>query len=541
MKTVFENPLLNRYIRSRLRWRKSIFWYALVLIGCAFAVSIVIVTETQRMGLELRDGARAALVPLVIIQGILLLFMGTGAVATGITKEKVEDVLDYQRMTPMRPLSNILGYLVGLPIREYVLFGLTLPFLLFVVIAGALNPLQIGIFYLVLLLSALLYHATGLAAGLVSRQWRWSGRVAQVLVVVLYFILPQFSHVGIVSFEYLTVRPVFADTIYPLLRELHEGVRVQSEGTAMGRLAGQPVPFYTLRLSGTLYSILLQGGFLILLLSMSLRKWLHPEGPSMSKKTAAVVFGSVVTLTLGNLWPLMTGDPGRLEVFLRGEGLIDEESLYVALPMVLGFLLLFVGVFLLHIVATNEARFRRGQIRMRRWGWRRLPRVRDEASALWVTGLFSVIVSGVLSLMFPLLSASYPPDPGSGVELGKQWLLVFGIGLVYFQFTAIREWLGEERLYLWLLLFWGSPLLVAIILGAAQDQFGNAALWLTGLSPLSLLPLGSLSLRETLIMEEAAGILNFSSGRNFAFFAQTVITAVLLVQRWRIFGRLRSI
>ena len=62
---------------------------------------------------------------------IILMGLGTGQVASGLARERLEQLVDYQRMTPMTPTAKILGYLFGLPIREYFLFALTLPFLAF--------------------------------------------------------------------------------------------------------------------------------------------------------------------------------------------------------------------------------------------------------------------------------------------------------------------------------------------------------------------------------------------------------------------------
>ena len=44
------------------------------------------------------------------------------------TAEEDEGVMDYQRLVPMSPISKVIGYLLGLPVREWILFLVTLPF-----------------------------------------------------------------------------------------------------------------------------------------------------------------------------------------------------------------------------------------------------------------------------------------------------------------------------------------------------------------------------------------------------------------------------
>ena len=74
------------------------------------------------------DAARTGIIPLLVFQGIILFILGTAQVAGGMTAERDEGVIDYQRLIPMSPLSKVLGYLFGLPVREYVMFLATLPF-----------------------------------------------------------------------------------------------------------------------------------------------------------------------------------------------------------------------------------------------------------------------------------------------------------------------------------------------------------------------------------------------------------------------------
>lgn len=138
---LWANPILKRYCRSRLRKKHLIPWSLIVFIVTLFIVFLLF-TISQRVGsLSWTEGARVAVVPLVILQMFLLMFLGTGAVAAGIARESIDGMIDYQRLTPMTPLAKILGYLFGLPIREYVLTGITMPFVIYCAYCGGI-PLE---------------------------------------------------------------------------------------------------------------------------------------------------------------------------------------------------------------------------------------------------------------------------------------------------------------------------------------------------------------------------------------------------------------
>ena len=64
------------------------------------------------------------------------MFLGTGRVASITAEERESGLLDYQRMTPMNPFSKIIGYIFGIPAREYYMFFFTLPFLAHAVLVG---------------------------------------------------------------------------------------------------------------------------------------------------------------------------------------------------------------------------------------------------------------------------------------------------------------------------------------------------------------------------------------------------------------------
>ncbi|HLF09636.1 MAG TPA: hypothetical protein VJA26_00345, partial [Gammaproteobacteria bacterium] len=167
---IWRNPAFLRFWRSRLRLRKAIFWYLLTLIITTFVVSIIYIGRTNAFTPP-QNAARGLWIPLLIIQGLILMVKGTGSVSAGLIQDKIDETLDYQRLTPVTPIRNLVGYLFGLPVLEYVMFALTLPHLIFIVVVGRIPFGTLLSVYLAFFVCAILYHTTAIAAGMVMRRW----------------------------------------------------------------------------------------------------------------------------------------------------------------------------------------------------------------------------------------------------------------------------------------------------------------------------------------------------------------------------------
>jgi hypothetical protein len=104
-----------------------LWWIIMTLIFTAFVFFTSHWAGMDQLDLSRAASARLPVIPLLIMQSFILFFLGTGAVASGMTAEEDEGVMDYQRLVPMSPISKVMGYLLGLPVREWILFLVTLP------------------------------------------------------------------------------------------------------------------------------------------------------------------------------------------------------------------------------------------------------------------------------------------------------------------------------------------------------------------------------------------------------------------------------
>ena len=95
------NPIFRRYVRSRLRPRR---WASASHHPDARGISLFQLPHLRALPgdlPEIADAERAPLMPLLVLQALILFFLGTGQVAGGITGEADEGMLDYQRLTPL--------------------------------------------------------------------------------------------------------------------------------------------------------------------------------------------------------------------------------------------------------------------------------------------------------------------------------------------------------------------------------------------------------------------------------------------------------
>ena len=520
---LWKNPIFIRFCRSELRFKKAIFWYLLTLIVTAFTVAIIYAPQVYR-GHDAVSAARQAFVPILIIQGVILLFMGTGSVASGITREKVDNVLNYQRLTPLPVHDKVLGYLFGLPVRHYVMFGITLPFTAFVLIVGRIPPSAFIPYYLIFFSSTLLYHFTGMVAGMISRKWRWSARISQGLIILLYFVLPNLSHLGLVFLEFLTVRPAFVEHIFPLVGP-HSNFRMEG----IGLLAGKTVPIFTITISGTIFTFMIQAGLITLFAAIVARKWKADTVPSISKLMAFITFTVFSVMSLGNLWPNLTRSENALDI-LKTSGDIGTEIALVALPLTLALTTTTLAFILMISALPDPLQYRLRQIRARRMEWEHLPRWADDANGYLLTSLLFLVQLILLTIVLITMDSSGYFDQSANKPVFGAFIIL-AVGLTLFYFQGLKENFGGGRIAFFILIGWAIPILAAILIIAIDQSRGETALLVAALSPVTLIPLSATQLVDPANYNDNAIIIQRALAVGLLF--MTAMNAWLHWRLWR--------
>ncbi len=535
---LYKNPILLRYARSRLRWSSIAAALIVTLVISAFTFAIS-VNAAARIPSE--EGVnsivtqyRVAFLPLFVIQIVIMMFIGTGSVASGITQEYDDGMVDYQRLSPMSPLSKIVGYLFGLSIREWFLFGLTAIFTGFIVIRGEIPLEVVWKVYSVFFLSIILYHLMALVVVHSMKRKRMAGKVIQLLVVVLYFIFPLLSQFGLVFFEYLTVRPILKENFLEYLPE-KVGMRrlLDLDGSSSS------VPFFEHTFNAWSFSILLMSSLTISFLFMLARKWKDVTSHLMSKPFALVFFGFFMFFLIGNTLPIAKeGNMSISRSFMQmsiktiednrdihTEGSdkwnIENEklkkqinkisnvnpSIDAALAQaVFGLVCVIFACLVVYIVTPQKEKYLLGLRRSKNLKKKGIPIHWDESLGLLTTCIVVLMMTAPLYIFSSTLYKA-PTMPDSIRQVLPFIPVVCAYAaLVVMVFYLVYEAWENKGLFLLILFVWILPIMVATVLGVRLGNwFGtdwSSLVWVSSVSPIAAYEFG-MNAKSSLPFREA--------------------------------------
>lgn len=512
------NPLILKGIRENLRLKHLVAAGLFSLIVCSTLYLTAYLNGSE--GKWDRDpitndwvksesspvnGARNAFTFLLALQGFYLMFLGTGRVASITAEERESGLLDYQRMTPMNPLSKIAGYIFGIPAREYYMFFFTLPFLGHAILVGKLPLANIIQLYSVFFCSVILYHLTAHAVGLVVPKPRAASWVSRIVVLGLYVVLPGLGQAGISFLSFLTILPTYFGKILPILQR--EGIEQISRMDYKSNFVEfwQDVPFFDLTISPTTFTFLMQGLLILTLLVTGYRKWKNQSLPALSKASAFVIFFIFQFLLLGCLWTF----------FDKGEasGLIGQEfsanSFKGREDNMIGGLILVISIFfslsllfilcLVNICCPNRHLYLKGIQRVAKFNLPRIPRTADESSGLGIVLILGLITLFTYSALINLaLNSDFWALGSSFLSLCIIPAATLFLTICYLQ--ASREQWFNLGFWGFIGLSWITPLLASLVLGVGwgEENIG-VILKLLAINPLSIIPLHWISENSEMI------------------------------------------
>lgn len=438
---LFDNPILVKHLRARLRRQQLLPWCIIVLVLAAcIAGSGLAHTRATETAEEVSNAYAFALIWLLVLQGAILFLIGAAQVAGSVMQARESGLIDFHRVSPQSPVALSLGFLLGAPVREYLLFACVMPFsLLIVLIDGDLA--RIGgllLAWLAMLAASLFFNAAALFFGLVLPKGRGVGALIVVLVIALHlgFMVSPFI-------SFLTVVPAIAAHLLASFDEIQSG---------MPLFFGLPLPAV---LIGLLHQLPLAG----FLFAAAARKMRREPAFAFSRKAALGCFLTLAVLLLGDVVVYS----GFLEA---GSG--DAEYSGISLL----YSLLGIGALLVTAVTPTAGEFVKGMRHARKLG-RRRPSRWDDLAANWTPVLGFAVIISLAGLSLELAQSETWSDSGWGMVsaalTAAAVLAVFGLGRQAFAFRYRKH----GQLYFGLALFavWIVPLLlgvVAIMAGAAD-------------------------------------------------------------------------
>jgi hypothetical protein len=435
---VLGNPVLIKHVRSRLRMQHLLPLIAIVITICICIAWAAAVGGDQQ----------GAAISILVVQALVLFLVGGATVATAVSNARESGMLDFHRISPQEPAAVTLGFLLGAPIREYILFACTLPFSL--LIATEANHSLLGWLAVTadLIVASLLYYAIAILAGLALPK-RTSSMTITVLIIAM----------------------------------LHMGWMLQASGcmtivpTALSAFAGPGTPFpfrttvFGLPMPAFLVSLLHQVPILVFLLLAAARKMRHELAYPLSKLDAVMFFLVFALL-------LVADAPSSL-----GVGREFNGGAELGIPAFAYGLLLF-GALLTVLVTPNAGAFTRGIRHARKLGSAEPSLWSDRAPNFGAVAAFGVIFAGAGVVASAFTPHTLWPAAGTVVAavIGGCAVLFWGLAKQSFDLIFRRN----SNSYFMLLVFvcWVLPLILGLLIGAMVNDERSAS-YVLAMSPLS--------------------------------------------------------
>lgn len=511
---VWRNPIVWKNFYARMR-TQALFSFLFVFVISAF-VTFTTYGGIMRIQGDAVVAARTAIVPLGMIQWFIMMLSATGRITSGIIHERVTGTIEYTRLTPLSPIDKVIGYLFGLPVREYLLFLLTMPFMLFLLVRGELPLSVILPVYMVFFSSAILFHMLGMVLGLVLKEWRLSVVFTIALVIIINWVLPFFSFLGFPILQYLTVRPVFSEKITPLLPT--DAVPGMEGAPQLITDLTSGVDFYTWEVSTTAFSLLLQGLLIFTLALMVYRKWENDFGHSLGKAYALFFYVALQLFCIGTLWPNLIFDSSDLMALglLSDDSLVDQYAFII--PLIYGFFSIAIALWLVYVTTASHEEYRSGLLRSQKLQQMNQPplsRFDDQAGSLLSTSILAISTFAFLLFVQLVMARVGPLSEVSPDTIGLLRMPLVAV-LVIFYFATSLEYLEMRRFALLFLMVWIVPILLAIFMAVVFELEENV-LYIASGSPLTMVVLSAQGLLNDWMNPEELTIVRDSYWIGFTF------------------------
>ena len=421
---LFDNPILVKHLRSRLRRPQITYLLLVVLVVCGF----VMWAGFAGMGFELG-------VPFVLfflVQGCALHLVGTSQVASSIGQVNDSGILDFHRISPLPPTTTALGFVLGAPIREYLVAFVALPFALCSALLGKPGIMGFLTTTLVLLTTTWLFHLLAMTAGLLAPRGKTRGtNMGLGFLVVVAFFSSSWVQFGLPIPGMLTAGPALFEALADPQWMLGRANWPTFFGIAM--------PLWT-------QTLCYQLPLIVFLAIPVVRRMRSSEAALYSKGTAVMFLVVISVLNIG-------GIVGHKNI---QAGWIIPSLLYLNATfamLLIGAITPEQGAFLNHLRGANKLRLTRPSL----WA--------DESSnrsaVIALCGVTYAMVQSVHSLAFAAAGGQGPLDYLTPTGIALATIAYVGFAAQYLRIRMGKK--GKGALFVTLFFLWIMPLMAAAV------------------------------------------------------------------------------
>lgn len=166
LQTWFRNPVTIKELRSRMRGRRAFIvltLYLLILSGVIALVYLAYASSSSTIGsTTARTAGKGVFVAVVIVQVILVTFIGPAFTAGAISGERERQTFDLLRTTLLSAEAFVVGKLLSALSYVFLLILVSIPLQSIAFLLGGLSPIELVISQLLIVTGAVAYAMYGL-------------------------------------------------------------------------------------------------------------------------------------------------------------------------------------------------------------------------------------------------------------------------------------------------------------------------------------------------------------------------------------------
>lgn len=177
---MFQNPLLIKELRCRLRGTKSFILLTIYVAILAILLGIVYKYQINRIysPIHMSSVGKGLFYSLATVQLAAIGLIGSVLTASSITVEKEKQTLEMLLITLLSPFQIVFGKLFSVLLFIFILLLLSLPLASMSFMLGGISPPEVLLSYSLLIESMLLYGLVGYLCSAYFKQTRTAASIA---------------------------------------------------------------------------------------------------------------------------------------------------------------------------------------------------------------------------------------------------------------------------------------------------------------------------------------------------------------------------